>query len=183
MAQAAMKKILIIGSGGAGKSTLARALGEILQIEVLHLDRFHWQPGWIGLPKDEWQKTVEDLLKRESWIMDGNFGGTMERRLAASDTAIFLDFPRTICLYRVFRRWLAYRNTNRPDMTEGCNEKIDWDMVHWVWTFPERARPQIEDRLQKVAGEKTIIRLRSPKEVNNFLSELAEDPARFSDKS
>jgi adenylate kinase family enzyme len=183
MAQAAMKKILIIGSGGAGKSTLARALGEILKVEVLHLDRFHWQPGWIGLPKDEWQKTVEDLLKRDSWIMDGNFGGTMERRLAACDTAIFLDFPRTLCLYRVFRRWLAYRHTNRPDMTEGCHEKLDWDMAHWVWTFPERAKPQIEARLKKVEGEKTIIRLRSPKEVEKFLSEFAKNPSRFKAKS
>lgn len=167
-----MKRIVIIGSGGAGKSTLARQLGEILKIEVLHLDKLYWQSGWIKPPKDEWKKKVDELLKKDSWVMDGNFGGTMEMRLEACDAVIFLDFPRTVCLYRVLKRRLAYRNTNRPDMTEGCSEKIDLDMLNWVWTFPNRAKPQIEARLKKVEGEKTVIRLKSPAEVDKFRSKL-----------
>jgi adenylate kinase family enzyme len=169
-----MKRFVIIGSGGAGKSTLARRLGEILNLEVLHLDKLHWRPDWQKPPKDEWEKNVGELLKKDSWIMDGNFGGTMEMRLAACDTAIFLDLPRTVCLYRVFKRWLTYRNTNRPDMTEGCNEKIDLEMLRWVWTFPQRAKPQIEKRLEKIKGEKTIIRLRSSQEVEEFAANLGK---------
>jgi adenylate kinase family enzyme len=119
MAQVSMKKIVIIGSGGAGKSTLATQLGEMLNLEIIHLDKLYWQAGWVEPLKDEWKKTVEDLLKRDSWIMDGNFGGTIEMRLKACDTAIFLDFPRTVCLYRVIKRRLTYRNTSRPDMAEG----------------------------------------------------------------
>lgn len=167
-----MKRIVIIGSGGAGKSTLAGRLGKILNLKVLHLDKLHWQPNWVGRPKDEWNKIVEDLIKGDEWIMDGNFSGTMEMRLAACDTAIFLDLPRTVCLYRVFKRWVIYWNTNRPDMTEGCNEKIDLDMLNWVWTFPKKVKPEIEKRLEKIKNEKTIIRLTSKQEIENFISKL-----------
>lgn len=167
-----MKRVLIIGSGGAGKSTLARRLGAATGIEVVHLDRLHWRPGWIAPPKDEWRKTVETAVAKESWIMDGNFGGTMELRLAACDTVIFLDFPRALCVYRVVKRRLTYRNTHRPDMGAGCNEKIDLDFLHWVWTFRTRAKPQIEERLKRFEGEKRVIRLPSPKEVADFLKNL-----------
>jgi adenylate kinase family enzyme len=167
-----MKRVVIIGSGGAGKSTLARRLGEILKLEVLHLDQLYWKPNWVEPPKDEWIQTVAGLLQKETWIMDGNFGGTMEMRLEACDTAIFLDFPRTICLYRVFKRWLKYRTTNRPDMTEGCNEKIDWEFLGWIWNFRKTTKPQIEERLQKIASKKTVIRLKSAREVENLFQML-----------
>jgi adenylate kinase family enzyme len=164
-----MNRVLIIGSGGAGKSTLARRLGEATGIEVVHLDRLHWQSGWVEPPKAEWHKTVEKAIAKERWIMDGNYGGTMEMRLAACDTVIFLDFPRAVCLYRVLKRRLTYRNTNRPDMAEGCHEKIDLDFLNWVWTFPTRAKSGIEERLKRFEREKTIIRLGSKREVEDFL--------------
>lgn len=84
-----MKKIAIIGSGGSGKSTLARDLGEILYIEVLHLDSLFWKPNWVGVPKVEQKKVQHELIKREEWIIDGNYGGTIDIRLNAADTIIF----------------------------------------------------------------------------------------------
>jgi adenylate kinase family enzyme len=167
-----MKKILIIGSGGAGKSTLAARLGEATGIEVVHLDRLHWKPNWTGTPKDEWREIVRQQLEKNEWIIDGNFGGTMEMRLRACDTVIFLDFPRRVCLYRAVKRALTYYNKTRPDMGEGCNEKLDFEFLHWVWTFPTRAKPQIEERLKRFEGEKTIIRLRSPRETEEFFMNL-----------
>jgi adenylate kinase family enzyme len=172
MARAAMKRVLLIGSGGAGKSTLARRLGEATGIEVIHLDVLHWRPNWTVPPKDEWEKLVAEAVAKESWIMDGNFGGTMEKRLAACDTVVFLDFPRTVCLYRVLKRRLTYNGTNRPDMAEGCHEKIDLEFLHWVWTFPESAKPKIEEKLKRYGNEKTVIRLRSKREVEDFLTNL-----------
>ncbi len=169
-----MKRILIIGSGGAGKSTSAKRLGEILNIEVFHLDKLYWQPNWIEPPKDEWQKTVEEIIKRDSWIMDGNFGGTMEMRLQACDTAILLDFPPAVCLYRVLKRRLKYRNTNRPDMSEGCNEKIDLKFLGWIWNYRKTKRPKVEMLLKNIEGDKTVIRLKSSREVENFLRSRLE---------
>jgi adenylate kinase family enzyme len=164
-----MKRIVIIGCGGSGKSTLARRLGEILNLEVFHLDKLYWQPNWIEPPKDEWQKKVEELLKRDSWIMDGNFGGTMESRLLACDTAIFLDFSPSVCLYRVLKRRLKYRGTNRPDMTVGCNEKVDLEFLLWIWNYRKIKKPAVEEKLNKLSHEKAIFHLKSQKEVENFL--------------
>ncbi len=163
-----MKRVLIIGSGGAGKSTLARRLGEVTGIEVVHLDKLYWRAGWTEPPKDEWQKILENELEKDEWIMDGNFGGTMELRIAACDTAIFLDFPRTVCVYRAVKRWTKYLKTNRPDMAEGCNEKIDLEFLGWIWNFPKIKKPAVEEKLRRFENEKTIIRLRSKQEVEDF---------------
>ncbi len=165
-----MKKVLVIGSGGAGKSTFSRRLGALTGIKVFHLDKLYWQPNWTESPKAEWQKTLENLLVKDKWIMDGNFGGTIEIRLTACDTVILLDLPRTVCFYRVLKRRIKYRNTNRPDMTEGCNEKVDFEFLKWIWDYPKTKKPQIEEKLQKFKNEKTIIRLKSQKEIEEFLA-------------
>jgi adenylate kinase family enzyme len=164
-----MRKTVIIGCGGSGKSTLARRLGEILKIEVVHLDKLYWRPNWVEPPKDEWQKTVEEILKRDSWIMDGNFGGTMEMRLQACDTAIFLDFPPTACIYRVLKRRLKYRNTNRPDMSVGCNEKVDLEFLLWVWNYRKTKKPAVEEKLKILSNKKAVFHLKSQKDVEKFL--------------
>jgi adenylate kinase family enzyme len=167
-----MKKIIIIGSGGAGKSTLARRLGDAAGLPVIHLDALYWKPHWTATPKEEWRRIVEREVEKESWIMDGNYGGTMEIRLAACDAVVFLDFPRIVCVYRIFKRWLRYRNRRRPDVGEGCREQVDLEFFHWVWNFRKRTKPAIEERLNRFGRGKTIIRLRSPKEVEAFLKKF-----------
>jgi adenylate kinase family enzyme len=165
-----MKKVLVIGSGGAGKSTFARRLGAILKLEVIHLDALYWSAGWVEMPKDEWRKTVEDLIKKDSWIMDGNYGGTLDARLAACDTVIFLDIARLICLRRVIKRRVLYRNASRPDMAEGCPEKVNREFIKWIWDYPRKRRPAILEKLQSVARSKQVIVLKSPTEIENFLT-------------
>lgn len=164
-----MRKILVIGSGGAGKSTFSRRLGERLGLEVIHLDREHWRKGWVEPPKDEWRRKVEELAARESWVMDGNFSGTLEPRLAACDAVIFLDLPRAVCLWRVLKRAATYRGTTRPDMAEGCPEKIDLEFVRWIWGYRSRSRPKVLALLEKYAESKQVVRLRSSAEVEKFL--------------
>ncbi len=164
-----MKKILVIGSGGAGKSTFSRRLSELTGIEIIHLDQLYWQPNWGRVTEEDWAKTVETLIAKDSWIMDGNYSRTMEIRFAACDTIIFLDIPRLICLYRVIKRRLKYRRTNRPDMAQGCREKIDAEFLGWIWNYPKRNKLIIEDKLKRFANGKTIIRLKSKREVAEFL--------------
>jgi adenylate kinase family enzyme len=170
-----MKKILVIGSGGAGKSTFAKRLGAILNLEVIHLDSVYWRPGWVEPPKAEWRMTVEGLLARDSWIMDGNYSGTLDLRLEACDTVIFLDLPRLICLWRVVKRWRAYRNRSRLDVAEGCNDKLDLEFISWVWNYRTRSRPKIVGALNRSAQSKRVIWLRTPVEVERFL----DDPVSF----
>ena len=167
-----MKKIAIIGSGGSGKSTLARRLGEFLKIEVFHLDALFWKPGWVGTSKDEQKLVQSELVEHESWIFDGNYGGTMEIRLNNADTIIFLDMPRTICAYRVIKRRLQYRNKTRPDMGEGCEEKLDLEFLKWVWEYPKTKKPVIMKKLESLSIEKEIIILTNPSEVEQFLNRI-----------
>ncbi|MFC4408845.1 DNA topology modulation protein [Chungangia koreensis] len=167
-----MKKIILIGSGGSGKSTLARQLGEKLKIGVYHLDALFWKPNWVGVTRDEQIEVQHDLVKKDEWIIDGNYGGTMDIRLEAADTIIFLDLHRTICVYRVFKRMLKYRNKTRPDMGAGCEEKIDLKFIKWVWDYPKAKRPDILKKLGQLSKDKQVIILKSPKEIRSYIERV-----------
>lgn len=160
----------MIGSGGAGKSTFATRLGVLLKLEVIHLDSLYWSPGWVEMPKEEWRTTVEDLIKKDSWIMDGNYGGTLDTRLAACDTVIFLDISRLICVWRVLKRRALYRRESRPDMAEGCPEKVNMEFIKWIWDYPRKRKPAILEKLKSYSHSKTIIVLKSQTEIENFLT-------------
>jgi adenylate kinase family enzyme len=96
----------------------------------------------------------------------------MDIRLSAADTIIFLDISRVICVFRVFKRMIKYRNGTRPDMREGCNEKLDFKFLKWIWDYPKVKRPTVLMKLEKLSKEKKIIILKSPKEVQNFLNNI-----------
>jgi adenylate kinase family enzyme len=172
---APMRRVLVIGSGGAGKSTLATWIAERTGLPLVHLDACYWRAGWVPTPADEWAATVARLTSADAWVMDGNYGGTLDARLAACDTVIFLDFPRLVCLASVVRRWLRYRGRSRPDLTPGCPEQLSWEFVSWIWSYPRRRRPGILARLGALAGEKRVVILRSRREAARWLDELAQD--------
>lgn len=168
-----MKRVAIIGSGGAGKSTLARQIGDATGLPVVHLDREHWQPGWVEPDRDEWARRVAALAAGEMWVMDGNYGGTMDVRLQRAHAIILMDLPRLVCVYRVAKRALVYRNRSRPDMAPGCNEKLDWAFFRWIWDYPRTRRPAILARLraERAAG-KRVVRLRNSRQVRRFVESL-----------
>lgn len=164
-----MKKILVIGSGGAGKSTFANRLGELLGINVIHLDALYWQPGWVEPPKAEWAATIDALISHDAWIMDGNYSGTLERRLAACDAVIFLDLPPRLCVWRVLKRLRRYHNATRPDMADGCHEHFNLQFLLWVWNYRSRTRPKIARLLRQYAGNVKVIWLQSAAAVKAYL--------------
>lgn len=115
-----MNKIAVIGSGGSGKSTFSRKLGNILNLPVYHLDTMYWNPGWIETPKDKWESVVRELADNDQWIIDGNYRSTMDIRLNSADTIIFLNMSTLLCTYRIIKRRFMFKGKKRPDMTEGC---------------------------------------------------------------
>ena len=169
-----MKRVAIIGSAGAGKSTLAREVGAVLGLEVFHLDALFWRPGWVETPDAEWRTTVEDLARGDSWIIDGNYGRTMDIRLSAADTIVFLDFPRATCLWRVIKRTVVGMSRTRPDMAPGCSERFAWHFIKWVWSYPSRSRPAVLNRIARHSPGRTVHTLRSSNEVRHFIQELAK---------
>ncbi|MDZ8096821.1 MAG: DNA topology modulation protein [Nostoc sp. DedQUE05] len=170
-----MKKILIIGSGGAGKSTLARELGTILSLEVIHLDAWYWNPGWVETPKTEWQSIIQDLTRRESWIMDGNYGATLDLRLSVADTVIFLDFPRLLCLSRVIKPRFIYAGQSRFDMASDCLERLNCEFLKYIWSYPITHRPGILEKLSQFTPNQQVIILRKPIEVREFLQNISHN--------
>lgn len=170
-----MKKVALIGSGGSGKSTLARKLGGKLNIEVYHLDALLWKPNWAPTSKEEQRNIQNELVKKEKWIIDGNYNGTMDIRLNAADTIIFVDISRVICIYRVFKRLIQYHGKTRPDMAEGVNERLDFDFLKWVWQYPRTKKPVVLKKLEQLPDDKKVIILKSPKEVQLFLDKVKDE--------
>jgi len=167
-----MERIAVIGSAGSGKSTLAIELARITRLPLHHLDCIFWKPGWIEIPKNEFKLRQKEIIKSKNWIIDGNYSSTIDIRLETADTIVFLDFSRYICIWRVLKRILLYRNRIRPDITKGCYERIEMDFLKWVWNFPKRSRSLILEKLAYYRNSKNIIHLRHPREVKPFLNSL-----------
>ncbi len=170
-----MRRVLIVGCSGAGKTTLARTLAKATGLPLIHLDRHFWQPGWVEPGKAEWQAAVGGLARREAWIMDGNYGGTLPERLARADTVIHLDVPTWLCLWRVLRRTcLGILRPGRDDLPEGCRERIDWAFLGYVRRFRRDHRPRLLARLADFPGR--IVVLRSRRETSAFIRGLDARP-------
>ncbi|MBN4050761.1 MAG: AAA family ATPase [Alkaliphilus sp.] len=136
---------------------------------MFHLDRLFWKAGWKSITREELKREITKVLALDSWIIDGNFGETMNMRIEAADTIIFLDFPVWLCLWNVVKRRIEYSGKTRPDMTEGCNEKIDLEFIMWIVSFPFKRRKANYEKLKSFAGEKNILIYRNRKEVGKFL--------------
>ena len=170
-----MEKIIILGSGGAGKSTLARKLSKIINIQVFHLDKIFWRPNWVSITQEELEGKIQDIIGLDSWIIDGNYSRTMDIRIKEADTIIFLDFPVWTCLWGITKRRHMYKNKTRPDMTEGCSEHLDWEFIKWVATFPLKQGKIIYEKLNKCSPNKKVIILKSRKQAGKFLEEIEKE--------
>ena len=172
-----MRKVLVIGSGGAGKTALALQVGEITGLPVVHLDRLYWEPGWTVPDRDVWHQRLQDAMSRDEWILDGNYSATIDIRLAEADTVLFLDFPPLICIRRVVKRYMRHRGEARPDMAPGCEERLTLGFLHWIWTFRARRRDGLNRTLRKHSRNAYVIVLRSQKECDCYVEELVAKKA------
>jgi adenylate kinase family enzyme len=159
-------RVAIVGSGGAGKSTLARSLGERTGIPVFHLDQVFWHPGWVETPRDEWRQVQLDLLAGDRWIADGNYGGTFDARFERADTVVVLALSRWRCVPRVLRRSIT--NRGRSIQAEGCPERVDLAFVRWVWRYGTDSRPRLDAAIAR-HPHLDVVELRTPREVAAFL--------------
>lgn len=156
----AARRIAIIGSPGSGKSTLSRALAARTGLPLVHLDQLHWEAGWTEPEESVWRARVARAAEGESWIIDGNYGGTMAPRLARADLVLWLDFPTALCLWRLGKRIAGNYGRVRPDMTEGCPEKLDWGFVWYVARFRRDGRSRLLAALPSATGR--VIQIERP---------------------
>ena len=170
-----MKKVMIIGSSGAGKSFFSQELAQKTKLPLYHLDQMFWQPGWKEPNKQIFRQNVADLAKTEQWIIDGNYGSTIKVRAEQADTIIFLDYPRLICLWQCLRRLLKDRLLGqlRPDITTGCREKLSWSFLVWIWTYPSKGRRRALDQIKEAGFPlEKIIFFKTKKDKHKFLESL-----------
>ena len=158
-----MKKIIVIGCPGSGKSTFSRALHEKIGIPLYHLDMMYWNADRTTVEKGLFRKRVAELLLQDEWIIDGNYGSTMELRMEACDTVFFLDFPLEICLDGIKER----RGKPRSDMPWIETEE-DAEFVEFIKSYNRTERPKVLDLLEKYC-DKNIFVFHSRKEADDFL--------------
>lgn len=145
-------KIAIIGYSGSGKSTLAKKLSKKYNCPLLYLDTVNFESGWKERNKEEAKKLVEEFMKNDSWVIDGNYYELyQERRLEESDKIIFMNFPRYVCFKQAFKRYLDSKNNVRESMAEGCEEKFDFEFVKWI-LFDGRSK-KYKERYENICSK------------------------------
>ena len=164
-----MQRVLVIGISGAGKSTFSRTLAAKTGLPLVHLDKAFWRPGWLETPKPQWRAKMSELAGAARWIMDGNFDSSLDLRLPRADAVFWFDYPRLLCLRRVLGRIATSYNTVRPDMGQGCPERIDLEFLHYIWTFNARQRPRILAALAQFGGHLHPVVFRRDSDVARFL--------------
>lgn len=165
-----MEKIVIIGSSGAGKTTLARNLGSILKIKVFHLDRVLWRRDWEKIARERRIDILEKLVMDRQWIIEGTYPLSSESVLKAADTIIFLDMPFLLCLKRVFKRHRE-KHGRRRDLPDGSTDKLDLHLIWKVLTFRFKDKGTFQQMLDNRKPGQEVIQLYSSKEVKEFLAQ------------
>ena len=166
------RRIAVVGSPGAGKSTLAIQLGQMLGLRVCHLDQLWWQPGWVEAGHEAFDAELARVVAEDEWIIDGNYSRTLDVRLSRAEAAIMLDFPRSLCMYRVLKRVLVSRGNVRPDMAPGCPEKVDPEFLRFVWEYPKRSRQRVLQKLGSFGETRKFVHLTDPRHVRLLLDGL-----------
>ena len=142
------RKVLIVGCGGAGKSTLAVEMGKRFGLPIVHLDKLWWLPDWKNRSEQEFDVMLADELAKSDWIIEGNYFRTFKTRLKHADFCIFLDYDTELCVQSVYERVEKYKGTTRPDMAEGCPEQIDDEFKNWITSFKKNVRPSMLSEMQ-----------------------------------
>lgn len=142
-----VQRVVVVGSGGAGKSTFAAVLGEATGLPVVHLDRHFWHPGWVETPREEWRQRQRELFAGEQWIADGNYGGTFDERLAHADTVIIVARSRLACLASAL--WRTTKNHGKSVQADGCPERFELAFYRWIWNYRRDARPRLDAALAR----------------------------------
>lgn len=166
-----MKRIMIIGCSGCGKTTLAGQLAEKLHLPLVHLDVLNWRDGWTPVSKEAFNALLSAEVVKPEWIMDGNYNRTIPLRLQYCDTVIYMDFPRVTCIYGVLKRVLKGYGKSRPDMGGNCPERFDFGFLKFVWNFNKKNRKRYHEMLKEQENAQVII-LKNHRQAAEFLRGL-----------
>ncbi|HEY5442373.1 MAG TPA: hypothetical protein VIJ68_02455 [Candidatus Saccharimonadales bacterium] len=153
-----MKRVVVVGCPGSGKSTFSKKLANKTGLPVVHLDYYYHQTQHnYYINTEAWNAKVVELIEPATWIVEGNYGATFPERFRAADTIIFFDIPRRICFYRIFKRWMYYRDRKRDEMPDDWAEKLDPEFLKYVWHFSKRSKPKILTQVNAHKNKNVLI--------------------------
>lgn len=158
-----MKRVIIIGCPGSGKSTFARELHRLTGLPLHHLDMMYWNADRTTVPKDVFRTRLANVLESPEWIIDGNYGGTLELRLQHCDTVFFLDLPTDVCINGIEVR----KGKPRPDMPWIENGESDEDFLSFVKEYNKESRPRVLALLRQYADRRIVV-FHSHDEIDEF---------------
>ena len=159
-----MKRVLVIGCPGGGKSTFSRQLNQLTKLPLYHLDMLYWNEDRTTVPKKVFLERLAGVIAQDEWIIDGNYSSTMEMRLEACDTVFFLDYPTQVCLEGIAAR----KGKARADIP-WVEEADDEEFLQFVCKFQEESRPEIIRLLDKYPAKQLIV-FRSREEAGDYLN-------------
>ena len=162
-----MQRVLVIGCSGAGKSTFARKLSALTGLPLYHLDLLWHLPDRTHISQEEFDAKLSVLLSLDKWIIDGNYGRTLEARLKRCDTVFLLDYPLEVCLAGVEARV----GKPRADMP-WIEEEFDQEFKHWILDFPNEELPRIFALLERYGQDRQIVIFRSREDAERYLKEM-----------
>lgn len=161
-----MRKVIVIGCPGGGKSTFSRKLHDLTDLPLYHLDRMYWNPDRTKVEKSVFRERLAEVIGKDAWIIDGNYGSTMEWRIEASDTVFFLDYPTEVCLEGIWAR----KGKPRSDML-WVETGDDEEFLQFIRDYREESRPKVLNLLEKYP-DKTVFIFHARDEADEFLKNL-----------
>ncbi|WP_296615612.1 topology modulation protein [Sphingomonas sp.] len=169
-----MQRIMIIGQPGSGKSRLARTLGRITDLPVIHIDTIHWRPGWIERAAAEKTRLCLDVEMGDRWIFEGGHSATWENRISRADMLIWLDRGTLIRICRVIWRAALHIGRTRPDLPQGCPERWSMlpDFLRYIWRSRLSARERMANLVGRAPASCRVVVLRSNRQVARFVAEI-----------
>ena len=169
----AAQRILVIGCSGSGKSTLSQYLARRMDRLYVSCDRdIFWLPGWKIRPRAEVDERMQFFVSMDRWIIDGNSPRTLPIRLSRTDMIIWLRPSRSVCLWGVISRWIRFRGQTRPEMAEGCPEKIDAKFLRYIWNFEKTEVPEIMGHVNAARADIPVLEMKTRQQGERLLALL-----------
>jgi adenylate kinase family enzyme len=174
------RRILVLGSSGAGKTYLSERLGEILGLDVIHLDAHFWRPDARPHADEKWREIVSNLSRREAWIMDGTYERSLDLRIPHAAAIIVLACTPARCLAHVIERQKRAKKQPRPDLPAGYVEQLDESHRRYVSHYPEVTHPAVLADIERYGPNTPVATLAAPEAIAPFLTQLRQTGlARF----
>ena len=164
-----MKKVIVLGCPGSGKSTFSRKLNEITNIPLYHLDLMYWNKDKTIVEKEIFLNRIKETLKKDSWIIDGNYKSTMDLRIKEADTVFFLDYDIDLCLESVINR-VGHKRSDMP----WIENELDNEFVDYIKKYQTTNIPYILELFNKYQNKQIYI-FKNRNEADNFLSSINKE--------